>query len=289
MKGLYFCLALGALPALGQVGSTAIYTGFEEEPPADVVESMKEEVAAIMEPAGLRFAWRSLNGVTGNEVFSDLAVARFKGRCDGVGVEAPRFFTGALAWSHVTEGEVLPFTDVDCDRIRNFLNSRLMAVEAWRRNRVFGRAIGRVLAHELYHIFSREKSHGSRDVDKPYYTAPELVSDEFGLDEKEPHILRTSSAPAAVEWRSHNQAIQAGRAVYAQSGCGSCHGAQGQGTRKAPALRGKGPVDSVVLAARLERNGPTMCRRAREEKLPAPSLGEEQIADLVRYLNAPPD
>jgi Cytochrome c len=281
MKRHLCCLALAVLPAFGQVGSTAIYTEFEDQPPESVVDSMKEEIASIMSPGGLRFEWRSLSHVSGSEVFTELAVARFKGRCIGDSGAPARIESGALAWSHITDGEVLPFTDVDCDRISSFLKPRMIGLDEKTREKVFGRAIGRVLAHELFHIFARTKGHGSRNVDKPYYSASDLISDDFRAG-KEFHILAARSS--GVESRKPSQT---GLAIYAKSGCNNCHGSQGQGSKRAPALRVAGRwIDGVVLAARLETSGPRMARRAKEMKIPGPSLAEEDIDVLVRFLNA---
>ena len=48
-------------------------------------------------------------------------------------------------------------------------------------------------------------------------------------------------------------------------------------------------MDSVVLAAKLDRGGPKMCKRARELKVPPPSLAEEDIQAIVRFLNGNDD
>jgi hypothetical protein len=252
-------------------------------------------VGAIMSPGGLRLNWRSLSHATGSEVFSELAVARFKGKCDGSGMPPSGTEPGALAWSHVSDGVVIPFADVDCDRIQTFLRGRLLGLEARSREKVFGRAVGRVLAHELYHIFARATGHGSRDVDRPYYTIAELVDDDFGFDDSRHHILQLArqsalpskdKAPAARD-KSSRTKNHSGLAAYTKSGCGACHGSRGQGTSHAPPLRVMGAwLNSVVLAARLERVGPEMRKRARGLKVPAPSLQEDDIRDVVQFLNA---
>jgi len=287
------CLVLAVLPALGQVESVAVYTGFQQKPPQTVLDSMQEEVAAIMAPGGLRLDWRSLDAVRG-EVFSELAVARFKGNCAASGVMPSGVEVGALAWSHVSDGVVLPFTDVDCDRIQLFLQHQMRSLEVSRRERVFGRAMGRVLAHELYHIFARAQNHGSRDVDKPAFTATELVADDFGFDDTKYHILQVirQPAPAAKDKgpakdKSPRGKIQLGLAAYVKSGCGTCHGSRGQGNHHGPSIRPLGEwLDSVILAAKLERDGPRMCKRARDLKVPAPALAEEDIREIVRFLNS---
>ena len=290
------CLVLGAFPALGQVESTAVYTAFQQEPPELVLDSMKQEVGAIMSPGGLRLNWRSLKGVDGTEVFSELAVAKFRGNCDGSGGLPGASQPHALAWSHVSEGVVIPFADVDCDRIESFLRTKLVTMEPANRQKVFGRAVGRVLAHELYHIFARATGHGTRDVDKPYYTVAELVEDDFGFDDSKHHILQLnmpSGMPAretAAKEKGLRARGQAGLAAFAKSGCNLCHGSRGQGTRHGPAVRAVGEVgewlNSVVLAAKLERNGPAMRKRAKDLKVPVPSLEESDIRDVVQFLNA---
>ncbi|SPF55179.1 conserved hypothetical protein [Candidatus Sulfopaludibacter sp. SbA4] len=281
------CLVLAVLPAPGQVESVAVYTGFQKQPPQTVLESMQEEVAAIMAPGGLRLNWRSLDRIRG-EVFSELAVARFKGNCAASGLMPASVESGALAWSHVSDGVVLPFADVDCDRIQVFLQHQMQGLEVSRRERIFGRAMGRVLAHELYHIFARAQGHGSRDVDKPAFTAAELVADDFGFDDAKYHILQLARQPApAAKDKAPRRKTQPGLAAYVKSGCGTCHGSRGQGSRHGPSLRPLGEwLDSVILAAKLERGGPKMCKRARNLKVPAPVLAEEDIREIVRFLNS---
>jgi hypothetical protein len=47
------------------------------------------------------------------------------------------------------------------------------------RDRVLGRALGRVLAHELYHILSGTKRHSARGLAKASFAVDELISDRF--------------------------------------------------------------------------------------------------------------
>jgi mono/diheme cytochrome c family protein len=282
MRQALLCLALAMSPAFGGVGTTAIYTKFEHAPPGVVMESLQREVVSIMSTAGLHIEWRSLDQTSTPEVFSDLAVAKFNGRCDPGIMVTNLFERGALAWSHVSEGEVLPFTDVDCDRIVGFLGARMTSLSPAKREEAFGRAVGRVLAHELFHIFAQSTGHGTREVDQPYYTAAQLLDSEFGGERGGFHILRSSKAPNKPKPVS----AQAGWKVFLARGCSACHGSQGEGTRHAPRVRVKGRlVDSVVLAARLERDAPEMYRRARGVKVPAPSVDEDDLADLVLFLN----
>jgi len=203
MKRFFICLALGVLPAFGEplgghVAPITLYTSFKEEPPQAVQEAIQDELDQIMTPIGLHFTWRSLAGVRGNEVSVELAVVTFKGRCDVSGLSGRSVQPGALGWTHISDGNILPFSDVDCDRIRGFIQGALLTVAREDREEAYGRAVGRVLAHELYHIFANTQKHGSCGVAKESYTVQDLMSDDFLFEERETQALRASKAHAAM-------------------------------------------------------------------------------------------
>jgi hypothetical protein len=197
-KSLWFCLALAAVPALcddRQVELRAVlYTTYQQPAPPAVVHALEDEVESIMGPLGRHFAWRSIAGVKGNEISAELAVLTFKGRCDLGGISAKQSHPGALGWTHVSDGAILPFSDIDCDRIRTFVQKELLFMEPSDRETAFGRAIARVVSHELYHIFANTAHHGANGVGKSAYTVQELLSDEFHFEEREGHALRTTAA-----------------------------------------------------------------------------------------------
>ena len=196
MKLWLFCLMLGVLPSFGkdrpqEAVPITLYTKFEQASSPEVITAMREEVAAIMEPIGISFNWRNLSDATGSEVSVELAVITFKGACTTAVLSPhPSGNPGALGWTHVSDGVILPFSEVDCDRIRMFLKKELLAREPAVRNNLFGRAVGRVLAHELYHIFANTGHHGSCGVGKGAYSVQELLSDDFRFEDRESELLR---------------------------------------------------------------------------------------------------
>lgn len=203
MKKFALYLALGILPAFGeprgvQVAPITLYTSFQHEPPQAVVEALQDELEQIMAPMGFRFTWRSLSGVRGNEVSVELAVITFKGRCDIAGLLPRIVQPGALGWTHVSDGSILPFSDVDCDRVRSFVQGTLLTVSRDDREETFGRALGRVLAHELYHIFANTQKHGSCGVAKEAFTVQDLLSDDFQFEVSGSEALRTGKAHSAL-------------------------------------------------------------------------------------------
>ncbi|MGA2273163.1 MAG: hypothetical protein ABSH00_06385 [Bryobacteraceae bacterium] len=183
--------ALWAQP-MAPVSPATLYTEFQQPPPAAVMSAIRGETEAIMGRLGIGMEWRSLAGVTGSEVSVQLAVIRFQGRCDVSGLSSHRVQPGALGWTHESDGVILPFGAVDCDRIRSFLQVDLLGVPAADRELVFGRAVGRVLAHELYHIFTRSPHHSPEGVGKAAYAVRDLLAVRFVFDASESMELRNS-------------------------------------------------------------------------------------------------
>jgi hypothetical protein len=195
MKLWLFCLMLGVLPGFGkdrpeEPVPVALYARFENKIPHDVKAAIEQEVQAIMGPLGMTFDWRNLIDTNGSEVSVELAVITFKGNCSATKLNTQASSPGALGWTHVSDGVILPFSDVDCDRIRTFLQKDLFYREPAIRNGLFGRAVGRVLAHELYHIFANTERHGSCGVGKAAYSVRELLSNNFRFEEHESEVLR---------------------------------------------------------------------------------------------------
>jgi hypothetical protein len=143
-----------------------------------------------MAPIGLHLEWRSLAGVRGSQVSAELAVITVKGRCDTAGIlNRSRIVGGSLGFTHISDGQILPFTEVNCDRVRNFLQADLSLMGTEEREAAYGRALGRVLAHELYHIFANTTRHGS-GVAKESYTVHDLLCTDFQFQHRESQILR---------------------------------------------------------------------------------------------------
>jgi hypothetical protein len=176
MKALLLCLMLAALPVFG---------GHQEN---------------SLAPMGLRFTWRSVSAAYSSVVWVELAVITFKGRCDVAGLSPHSSNPGPLGWTHVSKGVILPFAEVNCQGIRGFIQKDLLTMPAEDREEAYDRALGRVLAHELYHIFANTAAHSPCGVGKSKYTVQELLCPEFRFEDRESPALRSSKAHAALEW-----------------------------------------------------------------------------------------
>jgi len=204
-------LLLAALPAFGGQPQTlapvTLYTQFQQDPTPSLLASMQEELEIIMTPAGLHFDWHPLADA-GGRVSSQLAVIHFMGACNAAGLRPDAGYPGPLGWTHLSDGEILPFIDVDCGGIRLFLQHDLIAVPAAEREETFGRAVARVMAHELYHLLANTQAHRDRGIAKAIYSVGDLLSQTLQFDKKdyvslrlragrlEPHRSAQFSAPA---------------------------------------------------------------------------------------------
>lgn len=202
MKLLVCCLAFGSLPALGQrdlpVAPVALYTEFQQGASPASVDALHQELDAIMSPLNMRFEWRSLAAARGDDPTVQLAVISFKGQCNGAALKPGPSNSGALGWTHVSDGAILPFSGVDCDRIRSFVGRKLAKAPAGDRDGMVGRAMARVLAHELYHIFANTAHHGVWGIGKAAYTVEELLGPQFHLEAAERGALRAGRAYASL-------------------------------------------------------------------------------------------
>jgi hypothetical protein len=185
------CLALGAFPAFGggRVAPVTLYTQFQQEPPVVVAQAMQKELETIMAPTGLQFSWYPLSE-SGGRISSRLAIIRFKGECDAEGLSPESGFPGPLGWTHISDGEILPFIDVNCDGLRIFVQRDLIEAAAGDREAIFGRAMARILAHELYHLLVNTRAHTGGGVAKASYSVQELLAPILHFGKKECDSLR---------------------------------------------------------------------------------------------------
>ncbi len=283
---------LGALPAIAadpepSALPVGVYAQFQHEPPQTVLDAVHQEVGSIMAPIGLRMIWPSLDR-NASESWPSLAVVRFKGSCDTVDLSVYRPYPFVLGQTDIVDGKVIPFCNIYCNAIRAMLASRLTSLEPDQRGAAFGRAVGRVLAHELYHALAKTKHHGSRGVGEPAYSADNLLMDEFRFDNGQVRKLQRTLLPSFLQFAGAiPRAAPVGLSLFIESGCVGCHGTHGEGTVFGPAIRSlANSYGSAELSRRLNAKGPLMYERARRLGALWPPLGEKDVKTLAAFLRS---
>jgi hypothetical protein len=142
------------------------------------IREMGREAAQILKKSGVSLRWHL--GKPAQAVNGRLVVVKLVGRCDMDGPAAV-LMPGPLGWSHEVNGVMLPFSDLACDKIRGAVQSAPLSGNQLRGNVLLGRAMGRVLAHELYHIVADTSEHAYDGVTQAALSARDLTSGQLEL------------------------------------------------------------------------------------------------------------
>jgi len=144
------------------------------------IDEMKHELENVMKDTGLTFDWRTRSQAKG-ESFPNLVVVRFKGKCVLEPVAYLYDERGPLAFTYSTDGEIQPFSEVACDRVVAAARSAMSGGDFAHADLLLGRALGRVVAHELVHILTKSAEHGREGVAQPALSGLRLIAPEMHL------------------------------------------------------------------------------------------------------------
>ena len=146
--------------------------------------AMQSKLDATMHSAGIQLALRKKNTLTKTSEFESLLVFKMKGTCSmsAQNHEAPSRVGQALAMAFTTGNEVLPFGEVECDRVRQSLQRVLgMGAHSEEDERLYGSALAVVMAHEIYHMLTNVKHHTREGVTKERLSARDLLDGKLPL------------------------------------------------------------------------------------------------------------
>jgi hypothetical protein len=189
--------ALG-VAAIAFAADVTIVVDFEGPHSERSVEQMKRETAEIVKDSGLHLEWRAREQVGGNS-YPNLVLVRFTGRCVLEPVPVLYDERGPFAFTYGADGDVLPFTEVACDHVRASVQSAMGGDDYARPDYLMGRALGRVVAHELVHILTRSRAHG-QGVAGPNLSGRELIGAPLRLSRRDVERLRCKAGlPACAE------------------------------------------------------------------------------------------
>ena len=144
------------------------------------LSAMERETEGILKPAGLSLGWR-LAADAARESFEDLVVVEFKGACQFEPVPHLYDELGPMAFTHSRNGNVQPFTEVSCSKVAASVSSALEGEDFPRADVLFGRALGRVLAHELVHVLTGSEVHGGAGVQRAALSGKDLIANALVL------------------------------------------------------------------------------------------------------------
>jgi len=169
---------------------------------------MEAELHLILSPSKLHLQWFMPNQISGPEIWLGKMMLRFHGTCaafrgDPVSYDDPvsrgnPMDTGeriSLAHTTVAHGAIQPYSEMNCDSLRAFLAEAEAGLPGEEGR--LGRAMGRVLAHELYHFLLQTRTHSSRGIAKAVYTPAALLGRSLRFENGELERIRVRYASAS--------------------------------------------------------------------------------------------
>jgi hypothetical protein len=178
-------IVLAAVCAQAQTRTLGLYAGPARGLNDQSRLAMQEELARLLAPAGIEIIWKDSSARRSGEDFELIAVSSFEGSCS---LEGPHQIpvSKSLADTSISDGHVLPFFRVDCTRLIQMLGRHISSS-------VLGRALARVMAHEIYHIVARTPEHQETGVAKAVFAAQDLTDSGFEFDSWSILLMRPSS------------------------------------------------------------------------------------------------
>jgi hypothetical protein len=206
--GALVCLlTVGALAAASAdqnpygSGGILVYLRGQAENSGAVVDAMQHETNVLMQSVGFHVRWsRPPERAEIKEGL--LIVVELAGACNSdpkLWFES-EFSSQQLAFTPLQNGDVLPFSTVNCDTLGKFLSQSLARQSKARRDYLYGRAMGRLLAHELYHIAAHTTQHSRDGVAQAAVTARELTREGFAFGKDAVTLLKARSSQDSITW-----------------------------------------------------------------------------------------
>jgi hypothetical protein len=177
-------------------GPVTIFLTSDNSVPDPVFTAMQREVEDLVVPSGVHVAWVDPKSQA-PDVYNRIARIALRGQCDLAAplpahVRLKKNDPEPLGQTQVVEGRVLPIADVHCDAVRKLVGDVLRASSAEEQQELFGRSLGRVMAHELYHILLRTRAHGRSGLARPAQTQAELLAVRTRFADREERLLAAS-------------------------------------------------------------------------------------------------
>ena len=156
--------------------------------PDGILDAIRTELNVVMKSTGWDFDLLMFSRMAPHQEFRDLVVVRLKGECRINALPVKRQ-DGPLAFAHTSDGQVLPFMDVFCDRIRGSIRSAMWGNHYRNPDRIMGRGLARVIAHELYHIIGNTSEHDHAGIANHALSGEQLVADKLDFTPQSMEII----------------------------------------------------------------------------------------------------
>jgi hypothetical protein len=179
-------VVLSAAPAaVSSTQAVTVLVDFEKPHSALFIDALRNQLHALLGPVGFKVDLQLKSELPPYPEFAELVLFKMKGSCTMSALPLPigalSDERGPLAMAYSSDGEVLHFGEVECDRVRESLQRILGRGNSEKHQAVFGTALGLVIAHEMYHMMANSSAHTKTGVTKSSLSARELLAGDLTL------------------------------------------------------------------------------------------------------------
>jgi len=150
---------------------------------------MQAEVERLLVLPFVEVCWLDWEDFRPGHVFDRLVVVKLCSRGEDCAALARLPKRRALAVTHITDGVILPFVELNVDWIHWLVAHSGLAAKPFPHAVQVGRALGRVLAHELYHVLAETRMHARKGIAKAELDCHDLVSSMEGFHPTELELM----------------------------------------------------------------------------------------------------
>lgn len=172
--------------------------------PSVVVDALKVETEDALRGSGIQIDWRPGGSPAANETFDRVISLSLAGRCVPTRPDLPHT-SRALGLTHISDGTVLPFVEIDCDTVLRVMVSGSPRVSPFIPPVVFGHALGRVAVHEIHHVLTASSWHDPEGLTKATFTRTDLTLGGLHLANAAVQRLRHCLGQPELESKNRGQ------------------------------------------------------------------------------------
>lgn len=165
--------------------------------PGAVLRELKKETGRVFSLPNVQLVWKKLDELSVGESYDRVVVMRLKGSCSGQPVRAGTRHN-SLGLTHISDGQVLPFIEIDCTRVQEVLDPGWLAIAPG----LLGRALAMVAIHELHHVLTASQVHDPEGVTKASFSRQDLCLSSLTLGEDALQRLKKSLRLSVLESRT---------------------------------------------------------------------------------------
>lgn len=200
-RSVLFAILCFSICATAQTRTLHVYPGPANSLDSVSANSLELELKRVLTPAGIVPAWIKASEKADVHVEVErLVVGTFEGNCsvENLLSSAAPVRTKTLADTSVSNNRILPYFRVDCARVIRTLAPTLQPLSVPFRAAILGRALARVIAHEIYHILAETADHQDFGIAKAQLSLADLTAIRFDLSPSSLRRMQPSALPGTA-------------------------------------------------------------------------------------------